>query len=89
MKTGSWTVPGALRKEAAAEIKRLRAELADHQKVSRTFRYGMDIDEWDKRAERLMETMLDGLTIGPTNRLTVKAVLAEHFADIASRGSGA
>jgi hypothetical protein len=76
--------------EAAAEIARLRAELAQKREWERESNHlyrsinGMDIDDFDKRAEYVVQTRLDGLSIGSTNRHSVKALLAEHFADIAS-----
>jgi hypothetical protein len=46
---------------------------------------GMDIDDADKRAEHVMRQSLDGLSIGPENRASVKALLAEHFAELMAR----
>ena len=76
---------------ACHEIERLRAELAESYRIkleaNRLYRYlnGMDQDTWDKRAEWIMSTVLDGAHIGPTNREMVKALLADHFADIGDR----
>lgn len=58
--------------------------LSGIREASRLHRYlnGLDIDDADKRAEHVMQTMLDGLSIGPTNRNSVKAFLADHFADL-------
>lgn len=73
---------------AAAEIERLRAEVADlhtiNLEANRLWRAinGHDIDDFDKRAEMVMQSSLDGLRIGPTNRNSVKAMLAEHFEQI-------
>ncbi len=44
---------------------------------------GHDIDDFDKRAEAIMHMHLDGLQIGPDNRNGIKAMLAEHFEQIA------
>jgi hypothetical protein len=46
---------------------------------------GLDEDDHDKRAERFMVQTLDGLAVGPSNRTSVKAALAEHFAAVAER----
>jgi hypothetical protein len=71
------------------EIERLRAEVTDLHTVNleanRLWRAlnGHDIDDFDKRAEMVMRQTLDGMMIGPTNRNGVKAMLAEHFEQIA------
>ena len=44
---------------------------------------GYDIDDHDKRAEAFVHSMLDGLTVGPGNRATVKSSLAENFEQLA------
>ena len=43
---------------------------------------GMDQDSHDARAEHIMQQSLDGLSIGPLNRTSTKAMLAEHFAAV-------
>jgi hypothetical protein len=44
---------------------------------------GLGEDDHDKRAEHFMQQCLDGLTVGPLNRNSIKAALAEQFADCA------
>jgi hypothetical protein len=44
---------------------------------------GHDINDFFERAEHILKTSLDGLTITPNNRATVKALLVEHFEQIA------
>ena len=72
-----------------AEIERLRSELAAEREIkietNRLWRAinGMDQDDYDKRAERFVYSMLDGLTVGQSNRSIVISAIAEHFADIA------
>jgi len=44
---------------------------------------GHDINDFYERAEFIINTSLDGLQVGPGNRASVKALLVEHFEQIA------
>lgn len=43
------------------------------------FLNGYDIADPDTRAERIMQSFLDGAHIGPSNREIVRTMLADHF----------
>ena len=74
---------------AADRLSALRDQLAEAQRIdlnaNRFYRLmnGLDQDSHDKRAEHVMQQALDGLSIGPLNRTSTKAYLAEHFAAVA------
>ncbi len=57
-------------------------EMTDSAERLWRFLNGHDITDLEKRAEHIMQTTLDGLTIGPSNRNSIKMVLVEHFEQI-------
>jgi hypothetical protein len=72
----------------------LEGKLAECQRIdleaNRFYRLmnGLDEDDHDKRAEQFMVAWLDGTTITPSNRTSVKAALAEHFAALIHQACG-
>src|SRR3990167_6906296 len=86
--------PGAPQPVAGAvealkvHILHLEARLAEglpmSESANRLHRFinSLDVDDLDERAEKLMQSQLDGMMVGPGNRAGIKSSLSDHFHDI-------
>jgi hypothetical protein len=93
--TGDYVVTRTQLADAIVQLQALVAELqrllAADKSANRLYRAinHLDEDDYDRRAEPFVVSYLDGLSVGPNNRNSVRAALADHFADIGQRAERA